>query len=89
VSAIYRYEVPADGEPHRHILGGPVVHVASRSVDAVEFWAVYDVDGVQQQRAFQVVGTGHEIPASATYVGTAVAPGGWLVWHLFEMGGTS
>ena len=85
MSAIHRYEVPVDDRPHRHILGGPIVHVAAFHVDAVEFWAVYDVDGMQQQRAFQVVGTGHEIPSGARHVGTAIAPGGRLVWHLMEL----
>lgn len=85
MSAIYRYEVPVDGREHRHILGGPVVAVGSRMVDVVEFWAIHDDDGMQQQRAFVVVGTGQEIPDGATHIGTAVAPGGLLVWHLFEL----
>jgi hypothetical protein len=63
VKAIYRYEVPIDDRPHRHILGGEVIGVASRLVDVVEFWAIHDDDGIQQQRAFQVFGTGQEIPA--------------------------
>jgi hypothetical protein len=91
VKAIYRYEVPIDDRPHRHILGGEVIGVASRLVDVVEFWAIHDDDGIQQQRAFQVFGTGQEIPADAVHVGTTIAPGGRFVWHLFEVpaGGTS
>ena len=83
--AVHRYEVPVDDRPHRHILGGPIVHVAGRFVDAVEFWAIHDDDGEQAQRTFQVVDTGEEIPAGATHVGSAIAPGGRFVWHLFEL----
>ena len=85
MNAIHRYEVPVDDRPHRHILGGPIVHVAARKVDTVEFWAIHDDDGIQQQRAFQVVGDGQELPAGARHVGTAIAPGDRFVWHLVEL----
>ena len=88
MSAIHRYEVPVGG-PHRLILGGPILHVASRITDTVEFWAIHDDDGIQQQRAFQVVQTAEEIPDGARHVGSAIAPGGRLVWHLFELESSS
>ena len=88
MSAIHRYQVPVDDRPHRHILGGPILHVASRVTDSVEFWAIHDDDGMQQQRAFQVVQTAEEIPAGARHVGSAVAPGGRFTWHLFELEST-
>lgn len=83
--AVHYYQVPADGREHRIVLGGRIVHVEARFVDAVEFWAIHDDDGEQAQRAFQVFGEGQEIPAGATHVGSAIAPGGRFVRHLFSL----
>ena len=85
-AAIYRYEVPVDDQWHTLCLSGPIVHVATRRPDVVEVWATthgfgaYDVD-------LLVVGTGHRYPSTdVTHVGTAVVPGGALVWHLLRRG---
>lgn len=32
-----------------------------------------------------VVGTGHEWPRDAEYLGTAITRNGWLVWHLLRV----
>lgn len=80
---IYRYEVPVDDRWHI-IRSGPPLHVACRQLDTVEFWAPShdDTVGSGEERHFRVYGTGHEIPDGVLYVGTAIAPGGSLVWHL-------
>lgn len=81
---IYRYVVPVDDHWHTHALSGSVLHVACRSADVVEFWALHS-GGPTIDRAFRVFGTGQPIPpAASTYVGTAFAAGGALVWHLME-----
>lgn len=85
-SYIYRYEVPVDGKDHEFVLHGSPLHVGCRDYDRVEFWAVYrDGSSDGPLRRFQVVGTGHELPKGARYIGTAPAPGGTLVWHLIEL----
>jgi hypothetical protein len=81
---IYRYEIPVDDRWHAVDLSGPIVHVASRSMRSVELWAVHG-DKPATRRGFRVYGTGHPIPGDATYVGTAIPPGGQLVWHLLEL----
>lgn len=80
---VRRYEVPVDDRPHALTLGGPILAVGCREPHVVEFWAMHD-PAVTWRRWFHVHGTGHELPDLAVYVGTAVAPGGRFVWHLFE-----
>ncbi|MEU1663570.1 hypothetical protein ABZ547_08140 [Streptomyces sparsogenes] len=82
--AIFRYEIPVDDRWHALDLTGPIVHVASRSMHTVEVWAI-NGQTAPTRRGFRVYGTGHPIPDDATHVGTAIPPGGQLVWHLLEL----
>lgn len=83
---IYRYQVPVGGV-HVLALAGPVLHVACRDENVVEFWAPHSDELPLQERRFTVVGTGHPVPDGPwQYHGTAIAPGGRLVWHLLEAG---
>lgn len=82
--SIYRYEVPVDARGWVDLeLGGPIRSVGCRQLDVVEFWAEH---GLLQPitSAFRVFGTGYAIPDDAIYVGTAPAPGGALIWHLYQ-----
>lgn len=81
MTAVYRYEVPVDDRWHPLQFAGPVLHVACRNMHVVELWAM-NTPG--PTRSFRVYGTGHSLPPDLEYVGTALAPGGQLVWHLFE-----
>lgn len=84
MTAIYRYEVPVDDQPHRIRLFGEIVHVGGRRMDSVEFWALHSEGGDSNVLAFLVVGTGHPLPSDfIRHVGTHVA--GSLVWHLVEV----
>lgn len=80
---ILRYEVPVDDRDHWVDLPGPIMHVATRRADVVEIWA--STIGTPTIRRFRVFGTGQEIPLSASYVATAIVPGGAFVWHLVEL----
>lgn len=83
---IYRYEVPVGGV-HALTLAGTVLHVGCRQEETVEFWVMHSDDAPSRERRFMVVGTGHPLPDGLwQYHGTAVAPGGRLVWHLLEAG---
>ena len=81
---IYRYEIPVDDQWHAIALTGDVLHVDCRSIYVVELWAIH-VDGPTHRRSFRAYGTGQPIPDGATHVGTTIAPGGHLVWHLMEL----
>ena len=50
---------------------------------AVELW-VMDTPEPKPTRSFRVYGTGQQLPPDIEHVGTALTPGGQLVWHLFE-----
>lgn len=80
---VYRHEIPVDDRWHPLQFAGPVLHVACRNVNTVEVWAM-NTPGPKPTRSFRVYGTGQSLPPDLHYVGTALAPGGGLVWHLFE-----
>jgi len=82
--SIYRYEVDIDDQWHTHDLTGPVVHVDSRRLDVVEFWAVHTEGLPVAERRFRVYGTGQPITEPCRHVGTVITAGGALVWHLME-----
>jgi len=91
MTAVYRYEVPVDDTWHSITMHGkmstnPILHVASRSPDTVEFWAEYrNWAGFEETRWFRVYGTGHQLPDwPMQHSGTAFAADGQLVWHLYE-----
>lgn len=50
----------------------------------VEVWALH-TDSPTETRTIRVYGTGQPLPDDAVHCGTAIAPGGQLVWHLIEI----
>lgn len=86
MTKIYRYEVPVDGKLHQIKLQGEILSVACRNHHIIEFWAYhFDNPIFERTRTFVVVGTGHEITYVHEHVGSAIAPSGYLVWHLLEI----
>lgn len=83
MTRIFRYEVPVDDR--WHVLGGhsTPLFVSCRNLDVVEFWAWERPDMVIPVE-YRVFGTGQPIDTPGSYVGTAIAPGGQLVWHLLR-----
>ncbi len=82
--AIYRYELPVDGDWHTLPLSGDVLHVDCRAPGAVEIWAL-QTGAPGLQRSFQVVGTGQPLPEGwKWHVGTCLSPDRQLVWHVVE-----
>jgi len=94
VRTVYRYEVAVDDKWHEIPMYGrpsvnPVLHVAARKPDVVEFWAEYrDWEGFEETRWFRVFGTGQPFPNwPMHHRGVALAADGQLVWHLYESEG--
>lgn len=86
---ILRFEVPVDGRFHfLRVPCNGILHVGCRSERAVEFW-IRESRAGDEVRAFQVFGTGEPIREGTQYEGTAVAPGGRLVWHLLSASASS
>lgn len=86
--AIYRYEVPVDGQWHAVDMTGDIVHVAARELEVVEVWAFAGADS-RHVKELRVFGTGHALPAGyggapLRHVGTALVRNSGLVWHLFQ-----
>jgi hypothetical protein len=85
MQSIFRYKVPVDDQWHTVHLRGVPLSVAARQPDVVEIWASYDDKAPEAVREFRVFGTGHPLPdGRLDYIGTAMAAGGSLVWHLME-----
>lgn len=83
MTRVLRHEIPVDDAVHELVLRGPILHVATRRPDVVEVW-VQDEERTRGVRLL-VVGTGQPWPDNAVHFGTAIAPGGALVWHLLGL----
>lgn len=92
---VWRYTIPVDDQVHELVIpvdpdrNDGIVHVAARTPDEVEVWAVVRGSAWSEHTPaptlrVTVTGTGHPVPSGAVYIGTAVAPAG-LVWHLWRM----
>ncbi|WP_031030008.1 MULTISPECIES: DUF7352 domain-containing protein [unclassified Streptomyces] len=81
---IHRYEIPVDDQNHRFTIGQGPLYFACRQDGVVEFWACAPTDSIALVREFTVVGTGHPMPVGTWHMGTVIAPGGTLVWHVLE-----
>lgn len=79
-----RTAIPADGDWHEVNLTGLIMHVATRSEDAVELWYIEAAEQAPVARVFRVYGTGQLIDEDARYFNSVVTPSGQYVWHLFE-----
>lgn len=62
--------------------GAKLLHVGKQG-EEMFVWFMCDPKAETEMRAFEVCGTGHDIPADFTYVGTVVTYEGTLVWHIF------
>ena len=82
---VFRWAVPVDGHSHHFDLTGGLLHVEAASDTLVEFWAEKDDAQPAHRRAFQVFGTGHDLPDEAAWCGTTDRTRGGFVWHLFEV----
>jgi hypothetical protein len=84
---IYRYVVPVDGIPCKiGLTGDPVAFGALGYSAGIEFWAEHHDSAEPVVRTFTIIGTGHQIPDGARYIGTAPRTPQGLVWHLYELG---
>ncbi|MBD9721966.1 hypothetical protein PV755_09505 [Streptomyces caniscabiei] len=81
-AVVYRFEVPVDDRWHEIPACSTPLHVDCRDPRIVEFWA-WRRDDLPAWH-LRVYGTGQPIPDGTKYRGTALAPGGHLVWHLIE-----
>lgn len=63
---------------------GTIVHVEPERQDLIlRLWIEVDPSAALDERTFQVLGTGHEIPEGYVWRHTWVEPP--FVWHLYEV----
>lgn len=81
---IYKFWIHPSNEPTTFSLpkNWRPLHFGYQGSDTA-VWIEVDTDQPAQEVRLQIFGTGHTIPANATWIGTAV--GSVFVWHLYMM----
>lgn len=64
-------------------VGAQVIHFDMQE-SVPTLWVLLDPDAPQEQRAFLVAGTGHDLPDDVQHLGSCIDRELGLVWHLFE-----
>lgn len=88
---VFKYDIPLTRATFDMPDGARIVHVACQhDASSVQLWAEVDDATLTRRRQFHIFGTGHPIPEDTggrefIHVGTAIAPGGALVWHVYEV----
>ena len=58
------------------------LHVAPQG-GLIRLWAEVETNSPEKTHRFQIIGTGHEVPKGAQYLGTVLDPP--FVWHLYQL----
>lgn len=89
MKTVWKYSIPLFRATHVSFTipaGGKVLHVNLDPADPTEnhlaFWVEVEPRKAPEKREFEVIGTGHQVPAGGVYHGT-VRWGG-LIIHLYE-----
>jgi hypothetical protein len=85
MATIYKYQLEPGRTELRMPEGAQVLTVQMQHGE-VCMWAKVDPGAPQEDRAFEVYGTGHQMPDEPrlVYVATFQMEGGALVWHVFD-----
>lgn len=82
LAAVWKYTLQLNGGWSVRMPDGARILRVEGVDGQICLWALVDPEAEKVSREFLIVGTGHTVPASAFYHGTAViAP---YVWHVFE-----
>lgn len=83
--SVYKYSIGLGGDTLMPA-GAKVIHVHAQD-DDVCLWAIVDTAAPDELRRFDIIGTGHQLPANRVgrweHIGTAHVRG--FVWHVFEV----
>lgn len=85
---VHKYSVPVDDQVHEIDMPSDsqiTLVQCQYSSASVEFWAAVNADRPYETRSFRVIGTGHEIHALESVIGSTLSAQGALVWHLLEV----
>ena len=84
MKTIWKWEISLGNGTATMPVGAEILTVQMQNGEP-QMWAIVDPTARTHHRNFHVVGTGHEVPERATYIGTYQQPELGLVWHLFEI----
>ena len=81
---IYKYPLSdRDGTVEVLVPQGGIIRSVGEQGGVCQMWIQVDERAPDEQRRFEIVGTGHYIPLLANvYRGTVMAPP--FVWHIYE-----
>ena len=75
---IHKYPIRATIEMP---IGAKIIKVDTQGNEGM-FWAEVDTSMPYEQRYFDVIGTGWEVPTGLTYIGSYLQE--MYVWHIYE-----
>lgn len=86
MNTIYKYQLQPGRNEFRMPVHAQVLAVQLQYGNPC-MWAKVDPAAEQEDRTFDIYGTGHEMPDDPRlmYVGTFQMESGALVWHVFEV----
>jgi len=87
-ATIWKYELDIVDEQIVTMPAGATILTAQWQHDKLCLWACVNPDLDRESRRIAILGTGHgvgRLGPAFNYIGTAQTPGGFLVWHIFEM----
>ncbi len=88
MKTIWKYQLAVGAENRFGMPRGAEVLTVQIQHGQICLWAIVDYEARQEERAFHVAGTGHELPSTVghvNYIGTVQEAHGQLVWHVFEI----
>lgn len=88
---VLKWTVPVDDQWHQVGSGRVVLVDCQTRPHEVQVWTEEPVDSPESlwRRHVRVFGTGHELPPFGEHLGSVMAAGGALVWHLYSDGGST
>ena len=86
MTTIFKYDLPYEfGAFTLPLPVGADTLDVSNQYDTGALWCVVDPSAKIEQRDFQLVETGGNVPKNGEYLGTYATLGGQRVYHLFEL----
>jgi hypothetical protein len=91
MKSIYKYTLGPAGRQTIDIpTGFKVRHVGpqrvtSATMEGIQLWAEVDPNAPTVAATFEMAGTGHPVPVTGIYCGTAVMGDGFI-WHIYLVG---
>jgi hypothetical protein len=82
---IWKFALPPDFLPVSMPRGSQLLYVAEQH-GALCLWAQVDPTAAMVPRRIYIVGTGHDVPGAAAYVGSALLQDGMFVFHVYDGG---